>query len=784
MATADYIARAARANGRELFEIVRIGGFGHIEDSDAGATKFATWQPPATYTGYANFKADIVVTGNGPALTVDWGSIRPSDGSSDAGGLEVTIADPDGVLRLRGAYLRAGVPVTGVDDEYDTLITEDLDRTELGIDVTDDAALADDTVYFVNNEAVRSTAGPAANTLTVARAQWGTQAQPHFTGDPLRSAMVQPKGQVVEYLRNFKGLAATDESLRWRGVLSGFRQTADGLAWQISASSLLSLLDVEVMRRQGRFRVTDTAWNHGLLQLVIEKEGESTTFAHSGTDRYIASTGPKGVIYVNGAASDEPSSVSANLASLQHAVRNMAQTEKWKASGPGEDAAQGETIWEVAPTDQSLSDVFFPSEHPFLIALTWILSTTGNGSNTPDANGEAVGVFDVLPEGWGAEVPAELVDVLSFVDLARRIPASCPNFFYGINGKGGFSLRSHLESELLGPFGCHIVMANGVLRLELYAAKPPWLVSGSVAIDHDSILVDTLPVNDPDLSESIHKVVAETGYSWMDERYTDRVESLTRVQSAWAIRGGRAVEFSLNGFASGSTRPVVENIITAFLMRHRQAPPVLNVDLPDQYEHQIDVGDTVSVTSDGLIDLSRGIRGVEDYAYMCSAKRASGGRETLRMLNQNGVTRVANIAPAIKVSAASAVGAVKVGEDAVDFTDVGVYDGFDEDIDWFTAGAVGVGDIIQCLQGDNLAPYVGGGVPSEDVRITSFTAPAGGHWTINVTPNFGAAPVVGDYLVWSPYVTANVTDGQKQFGFFSLNGRISTSDDAAYVYTA
>lgn len=758
--TSNYTTEAAKATG-DPFVFAQIGGVGHTEASGAEHTKFSSYLPPSTYTGYADFKDYLDEEGGNPRYSLD--SLRPSDGSSDAGTCEFVITDFGDFVSARLGYMRPGIPVAG---SYPTLLDEDITRTETAWTVTDDGAISVGDMVFANNEAVY-VSGVAANVLTVVRAQWGTIAQKHYTGDSIRAVMVQPKGQVVEVYRNFTNLTNADEGIRWRGLLTNAEQTEDGIGWRIQAQSILTMLDVDVMRRQGNYQIKSYITNNSTtsnaedFDLRIEAtDPDFGTFADSQTKIYVATSGPKGVLYVLRGSTDALTTIRVLSDEFDHTTRFLANLREWGEFDAGE---ANDALWEVAPVDQSFPSGRFGSSHPFKVALTWMLSITGDTTN---------GSYDVLPEGWGGEVPVAFVNTTSFEDLAERIPADVSNMVYGYKGDQGFGLRQHLEEELLGPYGVHIVQIDGQLTLVQYAASPAWQTSAAVSVTHDHIVEDTIPANSIDLSDAVQTALLETGYSWIHEKFLTRVNAYQKKREAFSLYGGRVVQFSLHGYAPGNSRAVLRAVVTRYLHRHRQAPPRLMIDLPDTFEHQIDVGDTVSVTSDHLVDLSAGTRGVTDYTYIVAAKDADDFSVRVVLLNQNGSLRVASISPAIEIMVKHSTTVWGVGASGgSNFTDSGHFSGISNDKDWFEALY-----ICRFIDGDGLEEVTGWH------QISSIDL-VGGTYRITIVPASNLA-VVGDYLTFDKYTTALTRDGQKEYAFLSVDGKIDTSTDAPYIYVA
>ena len=768
MVTAAY-SSAATAHSREPWFSISIAGFGYVTGGTGRIYKLSTYDVNTQETSYTNRSDYLPWLRAVPRWAYD--SINPADGSSDAGVLEFEVVDKDETLSAFFAYLRGGAPVTGTSDEYPTIITEDLDRTETGVDVNSAGGVANNEIHFVNNEAMLQT-GEAGTTLTVTRAQLDTLAERHTNGDELRKAPINPRGLLVRLYRNFMGLAAADESQRWTGLIRDIKQGESGQTWVITAESVRMLLDVEVMRKQGRYRVTQAAISGGYPALYVANDGRDyELFADTQEIIYVGSSAFEGAIVADkGSATTDPFVLRSGASYLvPSGIGDYAELYDVIEEG----AAADMTVWEVAPTNTTLSNTrfgywnsahstFTKTTHPFRIALNWLLSRTnatilGAYNVTGSDN-----IYDVLPEGWGAEIPAALVNTASFERLAERRPLDCPNFLYGIGGRS-FNLLRHLDDELLGPFGVHVVQIDGVLTLVEHSARPAWDTASAVSVTHAVIHRDSVPHVTPDLSEAITQAHIETGYDWVAKKFMTIADVNQRPTLSWALRSGRKVQFRLYGFEAGAP---IEQFFVDYVERNRQAPGLLVVSALDTYEHQIDVGDTVVVTSSHLVDLSRGTRGVTAYAYICIGKEYDSGRLVLRLSSQNGRVKVASIAPGLRITDVVTQPTYDIA--TTQFTESGAYTGYTRDVDWFA-----VGDYVQCLNGNSLAVRFGTGrqVVSKTTNTITLSAALTG-------------AIIDDYIVFDEYDSGNVTANQKKFAHYSTSARIGTSNDAPYIYVA
>ncbi len=499
------------------------------------------------------------------------------------------------------------------------------------------------------------------------------------------------------------------------------------------------------------------------------------TFADTNQNIYIASTVASGFTY----ADKREATASPQIVRLEpptdmnYDALGMSTVREWSSAGPGGKHA----VWEVYPANPHLPNTRFgfhtssdsyialtKSAHPFHIALNWILSRTGDRSNRTGSGNS----YDVLPEGMGAEIDAADVNITSFEDLAARISAAVPNLVYGVAGSS-FDLRTHLDNELLGPYNVAIVQIDGQLTLVEMGLKPAWDVSGSVTVSHDDIADGWEPTIDPDIGEAVSTVLLSTDYSWKDESFGLEINVYHNEMPAWALVGGRTVEWKLYGIggASGTHESQISQWTTAFIARAGRPPVYLELPLTDMVENTIDVGDTVRLTSSVVPDMTRGSVGVTTYAMLVTGKsEQSDTIVRIRLANLGGNLRVASIAPAAEITAVNTNGNFTVK--AAAFTDPGRFTGRDNDTDWY--GSTNK-DRVQLIDGDSLLRIEGG------ERVDTVTST-----NITLDGTFTDPPEVGDYIVFDEYDAAN-TANQDNFAHFSEGGRLGAAiDDAPYYY--
>jgi len=755
----EYQDEASTAS-RTPFWFIEIAGIGHQNTSGASATRWSTWDPPSSYTGNAAFKSYLK---EAPRYTYD--SINPGHGSSDAGSMSFTLIDFDDDLTNAFSYLRGGVPVTGVDGQYPSFISEDVDRTETIINVHDESGISANTHYIIDNEAV-FISSTAAGSITVVRGELGTAATRHVKDSPILLSPISPRGLQVTLYRNFQNLTSDEETIRWVGTLRDAQQTGPGsLEWIVSCSSILQATRVPVMRRTGKYTVTRRHGNRDILELYVTNDGrELQKFADAQSNIYITTSSDAGFINVDKVSdASEVSSLrfTGNDANgLQHAQLHMSDPEEWKTNQDDD-----VTVWEVAPTNPRIPSTRFGYKdtpfstlvvrsHPFYIALNWMVSVLGDSTNLTGTRS-----YDILPEGWGAEIDASLVDFDSFERLVDKHPIENPNFCYGIEG-GAFDLRDHLERELLGPYSCYLTQKDGKISLVEYTTAPAWNNVNATTITHADILEP--PTLQPDLGESVQQVRAKSGYSWMDERFSNEVEAHQRQTPTWALRTGREVEMDLYGTARSATASSVEQYLTAFLWRNRIPPAHVALSVHDTLEHTVNVGDTVRLTSAILSNLSTGARGVSTFSHVVVSKEVNDTTVDLQLVARGGDVRVANISPSLQIISIVSSSVFNISQNK--FTTDGEYPNTSRDASWF-------------IVGDEVAIY--SGVHGEQIGTTTISILTGSQ--VTVSPAVGAADAQ-DYIGFPLYDDAS-DENQQEYGHYSSGMRLGgTNNDPPYIY--
>lgn len=317
-----------------------------------------------------------------------------------------------------------------------------------------------DSVIYIGREALKVTAVTGVGTtktLTVTRARFGTQQQPHSAHPLLGDRWVYGANPIVEtreVTRYDYSPAANTETIRWRGILEPPRQE-DGTttivvkardSWANVAGRRFGEGRVEFMGRLGAVPDTQNiATGRPLLGVSIARPREIPV------EQASIPALPNGDTLV--LASDDAIAAAAFATSSSATAPNLVQLSDQEVvplfvAGDSEWVEMPSTpsrIREVmiadagdgtgAPTYSMVRDENVElSDHPLDILLNLWTSTgeatwSAGGSHTIGGNGD----YDWLPGHWGLGIPVEEIDVDGILALrdGLLLGARCRSFVLG-----------------------------------------------------------------------------------------------------------------------------------------------------------------------------------------------------------------------------------------------------------------------------------------------------------------------------------------------------------------
>lgn len=144
-----------------------------------------------------------------------------------------------------------------IEPEGATFLTADMNAATTSISVLDTSQWSVGTMLHLGTECLRVTGISSGVLATVARAQWGTQAQCHYTedGDKLRRPAVSktyPVGLEGRRVRVYRYIIGTDAldgdgTCVWRGIVATEPMMSDsGTEWSFDADPLTSLFEQDL----------------------------------------------------------------------------------------------------------------------------------------------------------------------------------------------------------------------------------------------------------------------------------------------------------------------------------------------------------------------------------------------------------------------------------------------------------------------------------------------------------------------------------------------------------
>ena len=341
-------------------------------------------------------------------------------------------------------------------------------------------------VIHIGAEAVVVTALPGGNQITVVRAQLGTTARAHdtFANGGEGRLYDRPRfvrGRAVRlYVNLYDGRTglplANDQARLIRTYTLDDWDQVDENTFQLVCKPALGLLDRAVGRDQFNATALVTVDEHA--HMAADEEATVSVQVPDGVGMP-----PYPQYTYSGAAGDRKIDFYARLGDQLvdvdyhqrdgEAVNAVYRLQSYGLLGtplPTGEASEDQQLpfRDVLPVhphphrDPSLTPLRFfeiggtPTQHPIDIALA-LATSTGDGTN---------GDHDILPENWGAGVPAARFNTASFLQLRHRYPfLRFRSLVIGWDGAPS-NLRRWIEAVLFGPLGWFFYLDhNGLIAV-------------------------------------------------------------------------------------------------------------------------------------------------------------------------------------------------------------------------------------------------------------------------------------------------------------------------------
>lgn len=309
----------------------------------------------------------------------------------------------------------------------------------------DSAALSIGQLVYIGNEAMVVTGG--ANPYNVTRAQLGTIARSHYDNDKVFTDVPYIRSRRMRlYYGNAAGSSAgTDEAEIGQ---SWYLDTADLqrglLAWTIRGRSqdkflerrICSIYDrrprdigdsviawgviaYDLNTTDGAFEGTGQSVFTGLPEVwpdkyrfVLLEEEIVSGRVHNGKFQHPSLRGVAGTVAEEHAAGTPFVEVLVADADLEHYDPNV-----------GANVQVGSFRYQdSAPTGDRTTGTWKVSDHPIVITLCMLMSSASPDDGLELANASGNYDFSSLPAGFGIGIPADQIDIDTFLDIWRRHP--------------------------------------------------------------------------------------------------------------------------------------------------------------------------------------------------------------------------------------------------------------------------------------------------------------------------------------------------------------------------
>jgi len=731
--------------------------------------------------------------------------VNPLDGSTEYQTFAVELVDIDDEL----------TSLFSIHDETnraETTMTAAITAAGTDLTVADSSVFSNNSDIYVDRETMRITAIPDGTSLTVTRGMYNSEAVAHDLEDDHGNTIVVPVTDKPTYLysrevllcENREGLAEAD-SIKMRCYLESIEEPDPGV-YRLSCAGFLRQLDREIGTTLQKLTLKFPLWG-GLEEQegasvaratmwMFLCNGDASNFQASGhvkIDEEIieyhsrdAYTGASPFYLIDN--TDTNWGYYTFVPTV--AGRGCFSSEMYGARGlvAGNPANIPWMPFFIQPLLMDChepeaevqeiihSDKFTAGTDPASVILT-LLTSTGNGTN---------GTYDVLPEGWGAGIDDDKIDVTGIENTCARSPLSSVDLApFAITE--AVELREWLVENVLRPCGLFFVEnADGKItvdrmwtRLEASQYTTPETIDEDVLISNPRFSVGEPPIGtfifemnwNPGADEYKGKVIAHMADG--EKRYKDMSRKFElEVATCYSPTIG-AGQRTFQGTDVGGVPFLLACYLTTIWDRFGEHPcPIVTCEVP--YNRLIDFlpGQTVQFTSSALPDLKSSARGISSAYFQVVENHPQPDRSSVELvLWMIGVHDENHrlLAPAAKIK--SWVGAKKycyIYDDT--FADGITYDYDDE--------AFSVGDEIMLVDSQYRKIGGGGGAPEEFTIVSIGEDGTGRYIEIDAVPT--NVPGDGDYLVTAPYGSATTTQKADWAFLADANDVLGAADDEGH----
>lgn len=646
--------------------------------------------------------------------------------------------------------------------EY-TSVTEAVDATETEIEVGRNTGL-NGLVIWLGSEAMKVTATASSPTrVTVTRGYLGTEATTHDSGDPVYLWPNFLEGRRFSvYLAPLHASSSTEERLVGTYVLERVAWDDALNAWSLSGSSQQRYLDRQApIRPQTMTLVTPMAdrvlcstpgalralWSDD--RLFMQAEGEVLRL------RDLARVfGASGEYPLTQYLIDERQLLGSKQAELEQGqvMRRvfLAGQDLRYSPGPSPSTSRSSGTWTQATHWVDLLLILLLSSADEADGLELVNRRT-TGSDWSRSN------FSSLPPGYGAGLPASLIDWSSWESVRNRTRAwTLPYFALGHEEPQSFA--ELIERHFLRPLGAYLSVDGGTLRLAL-ARVPLADETAAATIDADTVLRRGTEAQvylprvsaQRDRARAIGAVVYRVGPQKIAGTFRNSDFGRTYGQRGWYGALEPTLTIDVPGGDPGMAEAYGQRA-SALLYRQHRPPLELEAEVDASLFPDATAGAVLAVSLAELPELASGVRGwtsvlaeVAERELRAEATRSIGGGDSLgvslrlRLRRYGATVRLGRIHPAAHITSVSSATATV---EANRYTQSDATDGLPTS----DAAAFVAGDKVILVDRDGA---VVAGTPETVSSVSSNT--------ITLSGTFGGALAAGKVLVSAAVGDASTT---------------------------
>lgn len=246
---------------------------------------------------------------------------------------------------------------------------------------------------------------------------------------------------------------------------------------------------------------------------------------------------------------------------------------------------------------------------PFTMLLMMLLSTGAEGYNHA--------TYDVLREEFALGIPANLIDIDSFLNADKLVAANplAARYLYPIEGK---SFRELIEAEC-SLFGFAMVWQNGQFRI--IEVMPPPISDYQATIDED-VIMDHIwqPKFALSVDQCINQYECYVNFDYLSNKFNSPI-TIQDVDSINELRKVLSHRVEHKGVWTHRLSPLpVDDLTTQLMGRYIRFPmPVVTLPIAPTLISKIFVGDVVKFQSDKFHDpFGSGTKDTDCYAQIIS----------------------------------------------------------------------------------------------------------------------------------------------------------------------